>query len=109
MMREQWACPDLGIKKPDGLYNLIPGSAQEFDDCPAYYLRTGEQDRPAAHLIDGVTHPAHLVGEWAFEVESGARRIDSLSLKARDAVHLYVNEKAARDRYADSLKRKKGG
>ena len=106
MMREQWACPDLGIKKPPGLWNLIPGTDQEFDDCPAYYLRVGNE-RPAEHLIDGVTHPAHLVGEYAFEVESGARRIDTLSLKARDAVHLHVNEKVKRDRYADELRRSK--
>jgi hypothetical protein len=106
-MREQWACPDLGLRKPDGLHNPVPGTAFEFDECPAYYLRTVDQERPAVHLIDGITHPAHLVGEWAFEVESGARMIDSLSPKGREAVHIHVGEKAARDRYADELKRRK--
>jgi hypothetical protein len=107
-MREQWACPDLGLKKPDGLYNPIPGCVSyEFDECPAYYLRTVDEERPAIHLIDGVTHAAHPVSEWAFEVESGARLVDSLSPKGRDAVHLYVSEKAARDRYAKTLERVK--
>lgn len=106
-MREQWACPDLGVKKPAGLWNMIPGSPAEFDECPAYYLRTVDMELPAVHLIDGITHPAHMVSEWAFEVESGARAVDTLSSKGRDAVHLYVGEKNARDRYADELKRRK--
>lgn len=106
MMRQQWACPDLGLKKPLGLYNMVPGSSAEFDDCPAYYLRVGN-DRPADHLIDGITHPAHMVSEWAFEVESGSRLIDSLSSKGRDAVHLHVTEKASRDRYARELEKRK--
>jgi len=105
-MREQWACPDIGATKPDGLYNMVPGCVStEFDQCPAYYLRTADQELPAEHLLDGVTHPAHMVSEWAFEVESGARSIDTLSSKGRDAVHLYVGEKAARDRYADKMRK----
>ena len=107
MMKRQWACPDLGAKKPAGLYNPIPGTTSDFDECPAYYLRTGG-DRPAVHLIDGITHPAHAVSEWAFEVESGARMIESLSAKGREAVHLYVAEKAARDRNDDELRKRKG-
>ncbi len=107
MMRTQWACPDLGIKKPDGLYNLIPGcTSSEFDDCPAYYLRVGNE-RPAEHLIDGITHPAHMVSEWAFEVESGARLVDTLSPKGREAVHLFVSEKSARERYARDMEKRK--
>ncbi len=104
-MREQWACPDLGRKKPDGLYNPIPGSLEEFDDCPAYYLRTTGMGLPAVHLIDGVTHPGSIVSQWAFEIEAGARLVDSLSPKAMELVHIHLSEKRARDDYA-SEKRK---
>lgn len=104
-MRDQWACPDRGLKKPDGLYNPIPGSAEAFDDCPAFYLRTGGGDLPAPHLIDGHSHPARRVSQWAFEVESGSRNVESLSPKAIELVHLWLTEKRARDDFA-SKKRK---
>jgi len=107
MMREQWACPDLGKKKPEGLFNPIPGSPTDFDDCPAYYLRQAALEMPAEHLIDGVTHPAELVGQWAFEIESGARQIESLSSKALDAVHLWFREKRSREILEDELRKKK--
>jgi hypothetical protein len=107
-MHEQWACPDLGKKRPEGFYNLIPGSPTDFDDCPAYYLRQAAMDMPAEHLIDGITHPANLVGQWAFEIESGARQIESLSSKAIDAVHLWFTEKRARDVFEGELRKKKG-
>jgi hypothetical protein len=106
-MREQWACPDVGVTKPDGYYNPIPGSREAFDDCPAYYLRTASSGLPAEHLIDGVTHPAELVGQWAFEVESGARQVDSLSPKAIEGVHLWFREKRGREQLEDELRRKK--
>lgn len=107
MMREQWACPDLGVKKPEGFYNPIPGSSDGFDDCPAYYLRQAPSGRPAVHLIDDVTHPAELVGQWAFEVESGARQVDSLSLKALEGIHLHFREKRSRDQNDDEVRKRK--
>ena len=107
MMREQWACPDLGAKKPEGYFNPIPGSPEAFDDCPAYYLRTAAAGLPAIHLIEDVTHPAELVGNWAFEVESGSRQIDSLSPKAIDGVHLWFREKRAREKLEDELRKRK--
>jgi hypothetical protein len=99
-MRSQWACPDLGAKKPDGLYNPIPGSSEQFDDCPAFYLRTAGNGMNAPHLIDGHTHPAQLVGQWAFEVESGSRNVESLSPKAIELVHMHLRERRSRDDYA---------
>lgn len=107
MMREQWACPDRGLTKPDGYYNPIPGSQEAFSDCPAYYLRTAASGLPAAHLIEGATHPAELVAAWAFEVESGSRQVDSLSPKAIEGVHLYFREKRSRELLEDELRKKK--
>jgi hypothetical protein len=86
----------------------IPGSSgYEFNDCPAYYLRTAGMGLPADHLVDGVIHPAQPVSEWAFEVESGARNVDTLSAKAASLVHLYIAEKRARDEYEREMKRGK--
>ncbi len=100
-MRKQWACPDLGEKKPPGMFLPIPGSLHEgFDDCPAYYLRVPGMDLPAAHLIDGALHPAQDVSQWAFEIETGSRNIETLSPRARELVHLYIREKVSRDEYA---------
>jgi hypothetical protein len=62
---------------------------------------------PAEHLMPDGTHLASLVGEWAMEIESGARSIDSLSPKARTAVHLYLRERNARDRYLMEMPREK--
>ena len=84
-----------------------PGSPEAFDDCPAYYLRTAAAGLPAIHLIEDVTHPAELVGNWAFEVESGSRQIDSLSPKAIDGVHLWFREKRAREKLEDELRKRK--
>lgn len=106
-MREQWACPDVGVKKPDGYHNPIRGSTEAFDDCPAYYLRTASTGLSAEHLIDGVTHPAELVGQWAFEVETGSRQVDSLSPKAIEGVHVYFREKRAREQFEDELRKRK--
>lgn len=108
-MRDQWACPDRSARKPDGFHNPIPGSAEAFDDCPAYYLRQASWGMPAEHLIDGVTHPASLVSEWAFEIEAGARLVDTLPAKGAEAVHLYLHEKRGRDALADELRKKKRG
>ena len=82
------------------MYLPIPGSTYQFDECPAYYLRTVGMRLPADHLIDGTTHPARLISEYAFEVESGARNVDTLSPKVRELVHLYLNEKRQREDYA---------
>jgi hypothetical protein len=106
-LRERWACPDLGVTREPGTYNPIPGSSYEFDDCPAYYLRTASMGMPAEHLIDGNTHPATLVSEWAFELESGSRSVDSLSPKARDLVHLHLNERAAKMSHEAKLRRER--
>lgn len=108
-MRQQWACPDLGAKRPDGAWNPIPGSQELFDDCPAFYLRTGAGDLDAPHLIEGVTHPARLVSQWAFELESGSRNVETLSPKAIELVHLWLKEKRSRDDYASEKQRSKRG
>ncbi len=105
-MRERWACPDLGIKKAEGMFQPIPGSKYEFDDCPAYYLRTANMKMPAEHLIDGHTHPAILVSELAFEIESGSRNVDTLSPKTRELVHLHLRESRDRDKFAEEKRRK---
>lgn len=106
-MRAQWACPDLGRKKPLGLFNPIPGSTEQFDDCPAFYLRMPGHGLPAPHLIDDHTHPAQLIGQWAFEVESGSRNAETLSPKVLDLVHLHLRERRARDAFERD--KKKGG
>jgi hypothetical protein len=106
-MRERWACPDLGVKRQEGMFLPVVGSSFSFDECPAYYLRTASMGLPAEHLIDGNTHPAQLVGEVAFEVESGARMVDTLSPKMRDLVHLYLSEKASRERHLSEMRREK--
>ncbi len=108
-MRERWACPDLGIVKPEGMFQPVPGSEFEFNDCPAYYLRTSAMRLPAEHLIDGVTHPATIISELAFEIESGARNVDTVSPKARELVHIHLRESRLRDRYAEEIRRKKAG
>ncbi len=79
----------------------------EFDDCPAYYLRRAGMDLPAEHLLDDGTHPATLVNDWAFEVEAGSRNVDTLSPKARELVHLHLNEKAARERRVAEMRRER--
>ncbi len=98
----------------------IPGSLHDFPECPAAFLRTASDvqelrerrggDVFAEHLIDGVEHPAQMVSEWAFEVESGARSSDTLSPKAKSLVHLYLSEKASRDRFqAEERKEQRSG
>ncbi len=81
----------------------------EFRECPAYFLRTVRSDLPAEHLIDDGTHPATLIGEWAFEVESGSRNVDTLSPKARDLVHLYLGERGARERKLSEMRSERHG
>lgn len=83
----------------------IPSSSTSFDDCPAYYLRTVGMEMPAEHLIDETTHPAQFVGEWAVEIENGARNVDTLSPKAREGVHLWFAEKAEKREHDDELRR----
>lgn len=84
---------------------VIPGSTYDFDDCPAYYLRVIGMDMPAIHLINDVTHPAHLVSEWATEVENGARNVDTLTPKAREGVHLWLTEMAQRREHENKRRR----
>lgn len=118
-MRRQWACPDLGTIKDDGLYMPIPGSPEEFPDCPAGYLRTRfdvdvmrdrlSRDPFAEHLIDGRVHPASIVSQAATEIENGARAVDTVSPKVLSLVHVWFREKAAREDFASDLRRKKHG
>ncbi len=108
-MRERWACPDLGIEKDEGMFQPVPGTDEEFPDCPAYYLRTARMGLPAVHLIDGVTHPDQLVSTWAFEVENGSRQSDTLSAKAIELVHLRIRESRKRDKFADEKRKAKNG
>lgn len=105
-MQERWACPDLGEPKPDGYEQPIPGSRELFPDCPAYYLRVGEGNLPAVHLIGGAIHPATIVGERAAELENGAISAEVLSPKVRELVHLYMREKASRREYESEMRRK---
>ena len=107
-MREQWSCPDLN--PPEREYPLvIAGSDEEFPDCPAYYLRTADMGLPAEHLIEGTTHPARLVSEWAMEIESGARMVDTLAPKARELVHLYLRQKRQREDHEREQRAKERG
>ncbi len=102
--RPRWGCPDLPVSARVDLPRVIPGSSYEFDDCPAYYLRTADMDLPADHLLNGVTHPAELVRDWAFEIQNGARNADTLSPKARDAVHVWFSEESQRREREDELR-----
>ncbi len=87
----------------------IVGSTASFEDCPAYYLRERRMDLPAEHLLEDGTHVASFVSEWAFEVESGTRMIDTLTTKGRAAIHLYLNEKSQRERKVSELRREQRG
>jgi hypothetical protein len=108
-MRPRWNCPDLPRDQWLRPSCPVPGSTAAFDDCPAYYLREAHMGLPAAHLLETGTHVAAFVSEWAFEVEAGARSVDTLTAKGREAVHLYINQKAQRQRYQDELRREKRG
>lgn len=108
-MRPRWACPDLGVKRPEGQHLPIVGSSAAFDDCPAYYLRTASMGLPAEHLIDGLTHPANIVSEFAFELESGARSADSLSTKVLELVHLHISERSQRESHLSEMRRENRG
>ncbi len=98
MATEHWSCPDTN-PRPREYGLLVPGTDEEFPDCPGYYLRTADMGLPADHLIEGATHPAQIISEWAMEVESGARRVSSMSAKGRDGVHLWLREKAKQREY----------
>jgi hypothetical protein len=89
------------------MYLPIAGCNDDFPDCPAAYLRTSAEvqeisDRRGVHafddhLIEGSIHPATLVGPAAYEVETGSRSVESLSPKMQTLVHVWINQKAARD------------
>ncbi len=87
----------------------IVGSSTAFEDCPAYYLRERHMNLPAEHLLENGSHVASFVSEWAFEVESGTRMIDTLTTKGRSAVHLYMNEKSQRERRLSEMRRENRG
>ena len=108
-MRPRWACPDLGAKRPVGLFLPVVGSTESFNDCPAYYLRSSQSELPAEHLIDGHAHPSTIVSEYVFEIESGSRSIETVSTKVRQLVHLWINEKRSRDAKATEMRREKRG
>lgn len=109
-MRERWACPDLGASKRPGMFNPVPGARFDgFSECPAYYLRVASMGLPAEHLIDGMTHPATLIQEFAFEVENGARNIETMSPKVRELLHLHLNERRSRDAFEAEKRAEKRG
>ena len=58
----------------------------------------------AAHLVDGVTHPDHLVAAAVFELKNGARTADSMSVKMQQLVFLRMEQEGERDRYEDELR-----
>lgn len=115
-MRPQWACPDLGLVKDEGIYLPVVGTDQQFPECPAAYLRMGSDlmelserfERPAfaEHLIDGTEHPAVTVSTYAAEIELGSRRAESLSPRVLQLVHLYMREKSKAREYTADMKRK---
>ena len=88
------------------MFNPVPGSEYEFAECPAYFLRTSRMDLPAEHLIDEQIHPAQIIGEYAFEIESGARNAETLSPKVRELVHLHFSEKRSREAYEAERRRR---
>jgi len=109
-MRQSFSCPDLGLEREPGAFLPIhPLVLVEFPECPAAYLRrqgdvvmlrTRHRVEPfAPHLIGGIHHPGDRVSEVAFEVEAGARNIDTVTPKMREGVHLWFREKAIRDTY----------
>jgi len=61
--------------------------------------------QPAPHLIGGHTHPARLIGEYAFEIEAGSRNVETLSPKAIELSHLFLREKMAREDHARELRK----
>lgn len=113
--RRRWACPDTEPEKEPGKHLVVPGSKHLFPECPAAYLRTAsdvEELRArrgiepfAPHLVGGSVHPAEIVAEDAWELESGSRMASSLPPKRRALAHLYLSEKAARERYAMELRK----
>lgn len=115
-MRHQWACPDLGEVKDEGIYLPVDGTDQQFPECPAAYLRMPHDipdmeerfGRPpfAEHLIDGGEHPAVSVSMYANEIESGARLAASLSPRVLMLVHLYMRERAKARAYESDMRRR---
>lgn len=95
-LRKAWACVDLGVLKEPGCYLAVPGSKEEFPDCPAGYLRTAADGLPAPYLIDGLMHPGILASERTAELEAGAIRAEELSPKVRELVHIHRREKQSK-------------
>jgi hypothetical protein len=85
------------------------GTGQLFDVCPASFLRVAGMDLPAPHLLSDGTHVAALISEWAREVESGSRNVDTLSTKGREGVHLWLREKSKREDSDFEIRRLKRG
>ena len=114
-MREQWACPDLGLVREPGMYLPVEGTDEMFPECPAAYLRTSAdltmlRDRfgrePfAPHLVGGMTHPYSIASVAASEVESGARNVETVSPKVMGLAHLVWAEREKK-RENERLKRK---
>jgi hypothetical protein len=118
-MRGAWACPDIGGDRPPGLGLPIPGSKEEFPDCPAAYLRTADEvaelrvmrggEPFAEHLVDGAVHPINIVAPVAFDVESGALASGACSPKMLALVRIFLSEKASREAHAAEKRREKRG
>lgn len=105
--RRAWACPDLGLVREHSLIP-VPGTDEEFPDCPAYYLRAAADGLPADHLIDGAVHPAELAGIRATEFKNGAISSDDLSPRMLEAALLYCREDAAAQRHETEQRRNNG-
>lgn len=95
----------------------IDGSLEMFPDCPAAYLRTGMDVQALSlrwgkpvfdkFLMDGVTHPASIIGAYAAELESGARSVESITPRAMALVHIWNRETQAKRDYERQLRKDK--
>ncbi len=102
------ACPDAAPARSQGYGMAIPGSSYEFEECPAYYLRTLGMQLPADHLVDG-RHPVSLISADVAELEAGAIRYRDLTPKRAALTQLYQAERdAAREHARKHPKREAG-
>lgn len=103
-MRRAWACPDLGLTKPEGMELPVVGSRFSFPHCPAYSLRTAGHDMPADHLVGGM-HPAVLIAPRVAELSSGATRYTDLSPKVAELCRLWNTEQDAKRAHEQEQRR----
>lgn len=103
-MRRAWACPDLGLTKPEGMELPVAGSRFSFPHCPAYSLRTAADDLPADHLVGG-QHPANLIAPVVGELQAGAVRHQDLPPRVVELARLWATEQDSRREHEQEQRR----